>query len=108
MRWLTLSQVLAYAAISYPSSVSWALTLFHGSRFLNEAKEGKKPRLLVMGTEDNFTSLPNFNRMAQAFPSPKDVAIVRGSDHFFFGKEKLLCRIVQEWLQKVSPYPNIQ
>jgi alpha/beta superfamily hydrolase len=41
-------EVMAYAAIAYPFSVAWALTLFHQGSFLAAASQGSKPKLFVM------------------------------------------------------------
>jgi alpha/beta superfamily hydrolase len=72
-------QVMGYAALSYPFSVSWALTLFQASRYLDTARVDK-PKLLLMGDSDNFTSLASFEASVRNFPSPKEVVVVKVRD----------------------------
>lgn len=69
-------QVMAYAGVSYPFSVSWALTLFHHSTFLSQAA-APKPKLFLMGTKDNFTGMGAFDRRVGALPGPIDVVTVK-------------------------------
>jgi len=97
-------QVLAYGAIAYPLSVSWALTLFHHNQCLTEAHSIGKPKLLLMGTQDNFTGIAKFHSGVGSFGSPMEVVVVQGADHFFFGKEAVVCRAVHDWLQKVRSW----
>jgi alpha/beta superfamily hydrolase len=94
--------VLAYAAIAYPFSVSWALTLFHQGRFLAAACQGDKPKLFIMGTDDNFTGIGAFRARVKAIPSPLEVVEVKAADHFFFGIEHKVCEAVHGWLQRVG------
>lgn len=69
-------QLSAFAAISYPFGVAWALTLFQGGHYITQAKTAK-PKLFVMGTKDNFTGLGNFESHVKSFPSPLDVVTVK-------------------------------
>lgn len=94
-------EVLAYAAIAFPFSVAWALTLFHQGAFLAAAARGSKPKLFLMGTEDNFTGINTFRARVKALPSPLEVVEVKGADHFFFGIETKVSGAVLSWLQRV-------
>ena len=94
-------EVHAYAAISYPFSVAFALTLFQQARFLTSAAQGNKPKLFVMGTQDQFTGISAFLAKVKRLPSPIEVATLEGLDHFFFGHEAKLCALVQGWLEKI-------
>lgn len=94
-------EVLAYVAIAYPFSVVWALTLFQHRGLLASAAQGNKPKLFVMGSQDNFTGLSTFLDRVKRLPSPIEVATVDGVDHFFFKKEAILCGLVEKWLRKV-------
>ena len=66
---------MAYAAISYPFSVSWALTLFNGGKYLSQAAS-TKPKLFIMGDKDNFTSIAAFRNRIKALPSPLEVVTI--------------------------------
>lgn len=94
-------QVHAYAAIAYPFSVAFALTLFRQGGYFTSAAKGEKPKLFVMGSQDQFTGIGTFIRKVKLLPSPTEVVTMEGVDHFFFGKEKALCEVVQAWLEKV-------
>lgn len=94
-------EVLAYAAIAYPFSVAWALTLFHQGRFLAAASQGGKPKLFLMGTEDNFTGIGAFRAKVKALPSPLEVVEIKGADHFFFGIEHKVWEPIHGWLKRV-------
>lgn len=95
-------QVHAYAAIAYPFSVACALTLFRQRSYFTLAAKGEKPKLFIMGSRDQFTGMGTFMRKVKLLPSPTEVVAMEGVDHFFFGKEKALCEIVQVWLEKVT------
>ena len=94
-------EVLAYAAIAYPFSVAWALTLFNHGRFLAAASQGSKPKLFLMGTLDNFTGIETFRARVKALPSPLEVVEVKGADHFFFSIESKISEAVDGWLKRV-------
>ncbi len=93
-------EVHAYAAISYPFSVAFALTLFNQGSFFTSAAQGNKPKLFVMGTQDQFTGIGAFLAKVKRLPSPIEVATLEGVDHFFFGHEAKLCALVEKWLEK--------
>ena len=94
-------EVHAYAAIAYPFSVAFALTLFRQGGYFTSAIKGEKPKLFVMGSQDQFTGIGAFMRKVKLLPSPIEVVTMEGVDHFFFGKEKALCAVVQGWMEKV-------
>lgn len=72
-----MAEVYAYAAIAYPFTYSWALTLFHHNRYLTAASLGNKPKLFLMGTQDNFTGIGTFERRVQEMPSPLEVVTIK-------------------------------
>lgn len=90
-------EVLGYVSIAYPFTYLWALTFFNGSSYLAKAKS-TKPKLFLVGTKDNFTSLRNFERYVEDFPEPRQLEIVEGADHFFFNREMDLASAVEKWL----------
>jgi alpha/beta superfamily hydrolase len=84
-------------SIGYPFSYLWALTFFNSTLFLTKAKS-LKPKLFVVGTKDNFTSLESFRKSVEDFPEPKELQVVRGADHFFFGIEDDVAKLVDKWI----------
>lgn len=43
---------------------------------------GARPKLLLIGENDNFCSMTTFMRFAESMPAPKTVRVVEGMDHF--------------------------
>ena len=97
------SKIQGYVSIGYPFAYLWALTFFNSATFLKKAKS-TKPKLFIIGTRDNFTGLETFQRTYADFPEPKDLQVVRGADHFFFGIEDDLCVLVKRWLAMVNSH----
>ena len=50
-----LDSIKGFVGISTPFSVFWALSLFNGGTLLKKS-HSDKPKLLITGTQDNFTS----------------------------------------------------
>ena len=92
-----INEVVGFIGIACPFSVCWALTLFNTSYYLQNM-ESNKPKLFIIGTHDNFTSIGNFNRYVSGFKDPKDVEIIEGIDHFFYKQELKLFQLVESWL----------
>ena len=46
-----------------------------------------KPKLLLSGGGDNFTSPGRFLEFCQTLPDPKEYQIIEGADHFWWGYE---------------------
>ena len=69
--------------------------------YFPSAVEGEKPKLFVMGSQDQFTGIGAFMRKVELLPSTIEIVTMEGVDHFFWGKEKALCAVVQGWVEKV-------
>jgi alpha/beta superfamily hydrolase len=103
------SQIPArYLLISYPLSVMWALSSFHGKFFRERAMQKIQsasqstgsPILLLMGDRDQFTGLNAFKKWIGDNENDfVKVRIIPGADHFWFGKEDVLEKIVDSWLR---------
>jgi alpha/beta superfamily hydrolase len=70
-------QVQAMAAISPPLSLSPLYGL----------KESSKPKLLISGSEDNFTPIQDFDAFFESLSKPKERKVITGADHFWSGYE---------------------
>ncbi|MEM3526032.1 MAG: alpha/beta hydrolase [Candidatus Jordarchaeaceae archaeon] len=76
--------------------ISPPLNLFE----FNYLKTCKKPKLLLMGSMDQFTSEAAFNNFYEELPPPKEKRILKGADHFYWGYENEVGKIIVEFLQK--------
>ena len=84
-------RIKALAAISPP------LSMFD-FEFL---KRCLKPKLLLSGSRDNFTSLSQFLEFCQNLPEPKEHESIEGADHFWWGYEFSVAAKVSAFLTKV-------
>ncbi len=66
----------------------------------NYLKNCTKPKLLTIGDMDQFTPEKEFKDFYEELPEPKEKRILQGADHFFWGYENELGKIVTEFLQK--------
>ncbi|KAG2180098.1 hypothetical protein INT43_003886 [Umbelopsis isabellina] len=97
-----------YLLISYPLGVMWALSSFRG-RFYRERAMQKiqsasqptgSPILFLIGERDQFTGLNTFKKwIGDSENDVVKVHIVPDADHFWFGKEDVLQKIVDSWLR---------
>ena len=83
--------ILGYVAISYPFTfipdfISQAHTL--------------KPKLFLMGSRDDFTTIKAFNAEFERFPHPKAKQIIPNIDHFWIGAENSLVEAIQIWISE--------
>jgi alpha/beta superfamily hydrolase len=85
------SRIKALAAVSPP------LNMF-AFDFL---KDCSKPKLLVSGSEDNFTPADRFLEFCQSLAEPKQYEIIEGADHFWWEYESLLASKVTAFFTKV-------
>jgi len=93
-------EIVAYAGIAFPFSVLWALTLFNGGTVRDAIQRSPKPKLFVQGDQDNFTSKGSFDSALAAVAPTAEVQWLERADHFFFGREAELVRLVDAWLQR--------
>lgn len=59
-----------------------------------------KPKLLISGDRDNYSPIPALQNLLAQLPDPKQLAVVTGADHFFWGQEDEVARAAVEFLQK--------
>ncbi|MBE9502064.1 MAG: dienelactone hydrolase family protein [Chloroflexi bacterium] len=84
-------QIQAVAAISPPL----ALSPFYG------LKECSKPKLLISGSEDNFTPSQTFEAFFESLPKPKEREVIAGADHFWWGHEHEVGEVVSSFFVKM-------
>ncbi|KAI9011945.1 Alpha/Beta hydrolase protein [Phycomyces nitens] len=98
-----------YVLISYPLSVTWALSLFKASFFRTQAtklldhyKQTTQGGVLVIyGDRDQFTSSKSYERWLEGRTGGHVRAeMVKGADHLWFDYEQLLVTIVDKWLNE--------
>ena len=57
-----------------------------------------KPKLFVVGTEDQFAARDKVEEMVASLKEPKRLVLVPGADHFLVGKLDQLDRAITEWM----------
>lgn len=85
------SRIKALAAISPP------LDMFD----LDFLKSCPKPRFLVSGSRDDFTSAEQFVEFCQNLAEPKQYEVIQGADHFWWEYESRLAPKVAAFFVKV-------
>jgi alpha/beta superfamily hydrolase len=91
-----IEQVIGYTAISYPFG---PLTIMLLGYLLDKAKT-TKPKLFLIGSNDNFTGVSKFNDRIAKFPEPKELYVFDDIDHFYFGKEIELAQKIDDWIRR--------
>jgi hypothetical protein len=67
-----------------------------------------KPKLLLSGDRDNFTSPGQFLEFCQTLPAPKEYQVIEGADHFWWGCEHVAAARAVTFLTSASLPPQIQ
>ncbi|KAI9032050.1 Alpha/Beta hydrolase protein, partial [Hyaloraphidium curvatum] len=100
----TSGKLLGLVAIGYPYSVLWFLTAFNSSKHLGRLSSLQTaPKLFVIGTHDNFTSVSSLKTMTQQHVTGPATLKTLEADHFFFGDEDELILIMDSWLKQHFP-----
>ena len=85
------ARIKALAAVSPP------LNMFD----FDFLKSCPKPKFLISGSRDNFTSLDQFLEFCQNLPEPKECVIIEGADHFWWEYESRLAAKMTAFFVKV-------
>ena len=103
----------AGVAISPPVGL-WPL-VYMTSKLLDEAVTSK-PTYWIIGTKDSFSSVNSFQNRAEYFrealrekgesENSYSVKIVDDVDHFWYGTEKTLAGLIEEWLTAIDSPQN--
>ena len=87
----TSARIRALAAISPPLSI-FDFEFLRGSL---------KPKLLISGGRDGFTSTSQLLEFCQRLPDPKECHSIEGADHFWWGHESHLAATVTAFFTRV-------
>lgn len=91
----TIPRCIGVAMISPPLAVRHWLYLFSGNYHLEQARQRGLPLLMIMGSNDNFTSEDAFYGCVHTMPqSTTTGAVLKDADHFFRGREKDLMDVM--------------
>eukprot|EP00457_Paulinella_chromatophora_P008544 gb/GEZN01008580.1/.p1 GENE.gb/GEZN01008580.1/~~gb/GEZN01008580.1/.p1 ORF type:complete len:366 (+),score=57.27 gb/GEZN01008580.1/:58-1155(+) len=94
----SLSEFAAFVSLSPPLAFMQLLTLFNGNAMKNKARASSKPKLWVCGDQDSFTDKSSFLTEASLLQQPRQIVLIEGADHFWFGTEKALASVIFNWL----------
>jgi alpha/beta superfamily hydrolase len=90
-----INYIFGYIAISYPFALI--------PQFV-ENLNNSKPKLFLMGDQDDITPLSTFDNFFKALPEPKDRQIFPNIDHFWGEGEDFLTNVIKKWVQKLSNF----
>lgn len=92
--------VVGSISIAPPFAVKHWLLMFNSNYHIKQAqKQTTLPRLMILGTNDNFTNEESFQAMLQTYPPGSTTgALLKGADHFFHRREKDLMDIIGQWI----------
>ncbi|CAE8707972.1 unnamed protein product, partial [Polarella glacialis] len=98
---------IGYAALCPPIDYGWALYVFNGAWLRSQAiaSEGR-PKLLLIGTKDEFCSMKSFDKFAEELPEPKKVVILEGENHF--GAYRSLPEVLTNWVVSAFGVSSLQ
>jgi uncharacterized protein len=106
----SISQAIGSISIAPPFSVKHWLLMFHSNFHMRQAqKRTTLPRLLILGTKDNFTAEAAFNRIIETFPpSTTTGALLKDANHFFNRREKDLMDVINQWIMQTYRISSLQ
>ena len=91
----SIPQCIGTAMISPPLAVRHWLYMFKGNYHLEQARKRGLPLLMMIGSNDNFTSEDAFMNIVLTMPQNTTTgAVLKEADHFFRGREKDLMDIL--------------
>ena len=62
---------------------------------------------MIMGSEDNFTSVTTFMGIVNSMPETSTTSkIMNNVDHFFLRRERALMAIIGDWILTIFPQCN--
>lgn len=101
----TIDECVGVVSIAPPWAVQMWLLFFHSGKHLKQAQEKESlPRLMIIGDQDNFTSVTKFEATLKQFPQETTTGVVLPNrDHFFHGKEAEVMKTIGDWLIKTFP-----
>ncbi|KAI9354557.1 Alpha/Beta hydrolase protein, partial [Zopfochytrium polystomum] len=93
-------ECIGLISIAYPAGVLWFLTMGNSSRFTEGIRSVREnmPKLFIMGSKDNFTSVKSFQDFVASIPQPRQVKLIDGIDHFWFESEHIITECINLWM----------
>ncbi|KAJ3326621.1 hypothetical protein HDU76_012769 [Blyttiomyces sp. JEL0837] len=100
-------ECIGIISISYPAGVLWYLTFGNSGTFLDglKASPPNLPKLFIIGSKDNFTSVKAFQTFLESVSDPKKSVVIDGADHFWGGLEESLVETVSHWMNRTKVVP---
>lgn len=100
-------QCVGFAVLAPPLDYGWALYLLNGSALRARAAESAgRPKLLMVGSEDQFCSEASFQAFAEELPEPKKVVVLPGRDHMSL--YQVIGRSLSEWIPEAFGVADLQ
>eukprot|EP01100_Stratorugosa_tubuloviscum_P004227 TRINITY_DN204_c4_g1_i1.p1 TRINITY_DN204_c4_g1~~TRINITY_DN204_c4_g1_i1.p1 ORF type:complete len:233 (-),score=77.74 TRINITY_DN204_c4_g1_i1:159-857(-) len=95
-----IESVKGYIAISYP--YSWTCSILFSNHY-NRANT-QKPKLFIIGSNDNFTAIEALRSFVSTLDEPKQLKIIENIDHFWFDNEKMeiLAKMIRDWIISIQ------
>ncbi|KAJ3068975.1 hypothetical protein HDU99_003059 [Rhizoclosmatium hyalinum] len=97
---------IGVATISFPASVMWFLTFGNSAKYTGTLRAFSLPKLFIMGTRDNFTSIKAFEQMTSTMSELKHVDIIDNMDHFWFDREDVVVECIRKWIRTEKLVPQ--
>ncbi|CAK0826589.1 unnamed protein product [Prorocentrum cordatum] len=99
-------ECIGFCLLGPPLGYTWALYLFNSASILRRVRESAgKPKLLVVGSSDQFCSAPQFRSFVETLPDPKESHVLEGVDHF--GYFRLAQQMLTRWITDAFGAPDL-
>eukprot|EP00930_Biecheleria_cincta_P031842 TRINITY_DN22090_c0_g1_i3.p1 TRINITY_DN22090_c0_g1~~TRINITY_DN22090_c0_g1_i3.p1 ORF type:complete len:281 (-),score=47.00 TRINITY_DN22090_c0_g1_i3:37-879(-) len=99
--------VIGYVTLGPPIDYGWALYVFNMGHLRSQAADSEhRPKLLVVGTDDQFCSTKSFQAFADELPEPKQSIVLKGVDHFSLFKS--LPKVLEDWVISAFAVGSLQ
>lgn len=100
-------QCIGYVTLGPPLDYAWALYIGNGASLRARAADSVgTPKLLLLGTADQFCSEATFQGFLAQLPEPKKAEILNGIDHFSMHQRAPLA--IMEWIPEAFGVPDVQ
>eukprot|EP00929_Paragymnodinium_shiwhaense_P055540 TRINITY_DN27823_c0_g1_i1.p1 TRINITY_DN27823_c0_g1~~TRINITY_DN27823_c0_g1_i1.p1 ORF type:complete len:243 (+),score=55.18 TRINITY_DN27823_c0_g1_i1:112-840(+) len=88
---------IGYMCLGPPLDYCWALYLFSGGAMQEKARASEgKPKLVLVGSQDQFCGVSSFNKFVSSLPEPKTSQVLEKCDHFEMYQH--LPKLITEWI----------
>jgi alpha/beta superfamily hydrolase len=94
------ARVRAIFALGYPLLLSFRGT--PAGQVLRNPPEARQPRLFVQGGNDEFGPGEALRALVLDLPSPREIVVIPGANHFFEGQLDALQGTIADWAERRS------